>query len=118
MAKEKFALRDGESMVREDKGMWLKSKLQGHSAKLYLTDQRLVVATTGIPALGLLGLMFNKEGTVRVTLSKGDVAGVEESKHGRAKNVLQVNSANGDPTRFIATAPFAEWKSAIDSWSE
>ncbi len=114
----KFELQDGESVIRDDKGMWLKSKLRGFGARLCLTDRRLVIARTGIPALGLIGMLFNKQGTVSVELSKAEVTGVEPSSHGRAKNVLEFTTKDGTAYKFIAGTPFEEWKSAIEQWAQ
>ncbi len=114
----KFVLEDGESVVRDDKGMWLKSKFQGFGARLCLTDRRLVIAQQGIPALGLIGMLFNKQGTVRVELTKADLAGIEQGSHGRAKNVLEISTKGGKDYRFIPGMPFEDWKSTLEQWAE
>ncbi|MCH9685718.1 MAG: hypothetical protein K0V04_30075 [Deltaproteobacteria bacterium] len=114
----KFVLQDGESVIQDDKGMWLKSKLQGFGARMCLTDRRLVIAQRGIPALGLIGMLFNKEGSVRVEVSKSDIAGIEQSSHGRAKNVVEISTKDGKAHRFIPGIPFETWKTALDQWSQ
>jgi len=116
MAKEKFALQDGEELLRESRGIYLKGKIRGYQAKVYLTDQRLVVATTGIQSLGLIGMLFNKQGTVQVSLGKSDVEGVEETTHLKVGGVMQVNRKDGDPIRVRGPA-VEEWKGAIESWA-
>ncbi len=116
MAKEKFVLQDGERVVREDYGMWLKSKMRGYQARICLTDRRFVVATTGIPGLGgLIGLLFNRKGTVRVSLTKSEITGVEETKSYGVAGVVQVNTTSDTPVMF--RAPYEEWKKAIEAWT-
>lgn len=116
MAKKKFALSDGESMVRWSRGIWLKGKLRGYQAKIYLTDQRLVVATVGIQALGLIGMLFNKDGTIQVSMDRADIEGAQETTHLKVGGVLQINRKGGDPVR-IRGPVVDEWKSAIESWT-
>ena len=112
----KFELEAGESVEHEEKNvMWLKSKFQGFGGRLVVTDRRVVFAQTGIPSLGLLGLLFNKQGTVRVQIAKPDVEGVEKGQHGRAKNVLSLRS-KGDEHRFVLNTPYEEWEQRINQW--
>jgi hypothetical protein len=98
-------------------GVWLKSKLRGVVGRFVLTDRRMVFAETGIPALGLLGLLFNKEGTVRVQAAKSDFAGIDRGSHGRAKHVVNVKISAGETfTKGLAT-PYEDWEKALKTWA-
>jgi hypothetical protein len=113
----KFELEAGESVEHEEKNvMWLKSKFQGYSGRLVVTERRVVFAQTGIPSLGLLGMLFNKQGTVRVQIAKSDLEGAEKGQHGRAKNVLNLKSRGGDEHRFVLNTPYETWEQRITQW--
>ena len=115
----KFELESGESIEHEEKNvMWLKSKFQGFGGRLVVTDRRLVFAQTGIPSLGLLGLLFNKQGTVRVQVAKSDLENVEKGQHGRAKNVLSLKNKEGEEYRFVLSTPYSTWEQRINQWRE
>ena len=63
-------------------------------------------------------MLFNKQGTVSVELTKAEVTGVEPCSHGRAKNVLEIATKDDTTYKFIAGTSFEEWKSAIEQWAQ
>src|SRR5687767_11686081 len=97
----KFTLQDGETIAREEKVMWRKGKVQAFGGRLVLTNRRLVFAQTGIAGLGLIGLLFNKDGTVRVEVPLPELAAAERGSFGRAKQVLDVKTRDGQTHSFM-----------------
>jgi hypothetical protein len=113
----KLELEADETVVLEQKALWLKSKFQGFGGKLLLSDRRLAFAQTGIAGLGLIGLLFNKQGTVKVQIAKGDVAGVTRGKHLRNDKVVEVSTRGGATHRFIVDNQVDEWITTLERWS-
>jgi len=111
----KFELGDGETVVREEKAGWLKSKIQLHQGKLLLTESRFVFCMLPRWAYGFgpLGLLFAKPTKVAVELDRKSIESAEQGSWAKSKDILSVKSG-GKEYRFT-TATYQEWLDELQS---
>ena len=111
----KFRLEEGETLLREDRGFWIKTVLRVSIGRLQLTDRRLVFIENPNPAFGLLGLLLGLGGKPKVIIERGRLLSVERGKHGRAKNVLIAKTDEAE-YKFATDSSYEGWAQALTEW--
>ena len=110
-----FRLEEGETLLREDGGFWIKSTLRVYIGRLQLTDRRLVFVENANAIFGLLGRLFNLGGKPRVVIERGRLQRVERGSHGRAKNVFTAKTEDAE-YKFAMDSSYDDWAQALLEW--
>lgn len=106
-----------EGILKEEKVGYLKSKmnlLQGH---LYLTSKRLVLeAHKTTVGGGILGAILKKKVEKKdygFNLEFKDIKNFEQGKQGLNKNILEVNTSQGETYRIVVKK-YNDWQEELN----
>jgi hypothetical protein len=114
MKKIAFDLTPGEQVIKDEMGMFIKSKLHVQPGQLVLTNKRFVFVKNMNFMFGLIGLLFKTlRGGVIHDIPLENIKSHAQDKFGVNTKVMKLTLSDGQELRFVLNSPYEEWASLL-----
>lgn len=115
-----FELQVGETVLRNEFGVWIQGGLKNRVGQVYLTNQRLLFVNQNVflgALFGLLGVLLGSLlekwiGKVILDLPLKNISGFEHTVHVFNKKVILFHTSQGEIKLGVSTA-YEEWEPVL-----